>query len=195
MAENELTPPFQVVIIGGSAGALEVVLNIVATVDETAPYAFVIILHRKSSSDSSLAGILADKTKWRVKEVDDKDSIAAQHIYIAPGDYHLLIEKDGSFSLDDSEKINYSRPSIDAGFESAADAYGEKLVAVLLSGANADGAEGMKSIKEKGGTCIVQDPSSAEVAYMPNEAISRLKVDHITDGKQIGKLLNELAGI
>lgn len=193
MAENQMIQPSRMVVIGGSAGALEVVMNIIATVDETAPFVFVIILHRKSSTDSSLAFLLSDKTKWPVKEVEDKDNILVRHVYIAPGDYHLLVEKDGCFSLDDSEKINYSRPSIDAGFESAADAYGENLIAVLLSGANADGVAGMKIVKDKGGVCIVQDPASAEVSYMPQEAVSAVDVDHIVAGNEIGKLLNQLA--
>jgi two-component system chemotaxis response regulator CheB len=123
MAEDQMIQPHRMVIIGGSAGSLEVVLNIIATVNNTASFAFVIVLHRKSSSDSSLVSLLADKTSWPVKEVDDKDPILPQHIYIAPGDYHLLIEKEHFFSLDVSEKINYSRPSIDASFDSAADVY------------------------------------------------------------------------
>jgi two-component system chemotaxis response regulator CheB len=193
MAQDQVIHPYRMVVIGGSAGALDVVLNIIATVDAAAPYVFVIILHRKSSIDSSLAFLLSDKTNWPVKEVDDKDNILPGHIYIAPGDYHLLVEKDGSFSLDVSEKINYSRPSIDAGFESAADAYGNRLIAVLLSGANADGTDGLRTIKDKGGTCIIQDPATAEVSYMPQEAISAIEADHIIDGNKIGELLNTLA--
>jgi two-component system chemotaxis response regulator CheB len=193
MAEDQVSKPYRMVIMGGSAGALDVVLNIVATVDAMAPFVFVIILHRKSSIDSSLAFLLSDKTTWPVKEVEDKDNILPRHIYIAPGDYHLLVEKEGCFSLDVSEKINYSRPSIDAGFESAAEVYGDQLIAVLLSGANADGADGLKMIKEKGGMCIVQDPATAEVAYMPQEAVKAGAADHIIDGQQIGAYLNTLA--
>lgn len=192
MAEDQLTKDLTVVLIGGSAGSLEVVMNIIATLDPAAPYALVIVLHRKSSADSSLVYVLSDKTEWPVKEVDDKDLIQPRHIYVAPGDYHLLLEKDGSFSLDLSEKINFSRPSIDASFESAADVYGKRLIAILLSGANADGAKGMQAVKANGGTCIVQDPATAEVSYMPQEAVALVKVDHIVDGKQIGHLLNRL---
>jgi two-component system chemotaxis response regulator CheB len=189
MAEDQVTKPYRMVVVGGSAGALDVVLDIVATVDPMAPFVFVIILHRKSSIDSSLAFLLSDKTTWPVKEVEDKDNILSRHIYIAPGDYHLLIEKDGCFSLDVSEKINYSRPSIDAGFESAADVYGDRLIAVLLSGANADGVDGMRMIKEKGGICIVQNPVTAEVPYMPQEAVDAGVGDHIVDGQHIGEYL------
>lgn len=180
------------VIIGGSAGSLEIVMNIIETLRTDAVFALVIVLHRKSSADSSLVSLLADKTSWPVKEVDDKDEIQPGSIYIAPGDYHLLIEKEKRFSLDVSEKINYSRPSIDASFESAADVFRDELIGVLLSGANADGMEGMRSIKAKGGICIVQDPDTAEVSYMPHEAIANVAIDHIIEGKQIGKFLNTL---
>lgn len=180
------------VMIGGSAGSLDVVLNIISTLDRNAQYVVVIVLHRKSSAESSLACLLADKASWPVKEVDDKDPILPQHIYVAPGDYHLLVEKDQTFSLDLSEKINFSRPSIDASFESAADAYGSKLIAVLLSGANADGVEGMQTVKAKGGACIVQDPATAEVSYMPQEAVAHVEIDFVVDGNEIGALLNRL---
>nr|WP_315824569.1 chemotaxis protein CheB [Paraflavitalea speifideiaquila] len=113
-------------------------------------------------------------------------------IYIAPTDYHLLLEKDRSFSLDVSEKVNYSRPSIDTTFESAAEVYGPSLLGILLSGANADGVEGMKRIKSLGGTCLVQDPETADVDYMPRKALQQVKVDIILPAHEIADYINSL---
>ncbi len=191
MAQDKIAPA-HIVIIGGSAGSLDVILTLLSTLDISLNLSLIIILHRKSSYDSSLAELLADRTAWTVKDVEEKDPVLAKHIYLAPGDYHLLIEKDHSFSLDVSEKINYSRPSIDISFESAAEVYGATLTGILLSGANADGVEGLKKIKQYGGTCIVQDPATAEVSYMPQEGIDHAPVDHIVDGSRIGEFLNSL---
>ncbi len=189
MAENKMIPP-HIVIVGGSAGSLEVILVMLSKLDPLLNLSLIIVLHRKSSYDSSLAELLGDRTSWPVKEVEEKDLILAKHIYLAPGDYHLLIEKNHSFSLDVSEKINYSRPSIDISFESAAEIYGSNLTGILLSGANADGVEGLKKIKQWGGTSIVQDPATAEVSYMPQEGIDHAPVDHIVEGSRIGEFLN-----
>lgn len=137
----------------------------------------VLIFHRKEAEDSTLKDILAYKSELKVKEVEDKDPILKHHIYIAPADYHLLLEKDMTFSLDISEKINFSRPSIDVTFESAADAFGKSVIGLLLSGANADGVNGLKTIQERGGKIAAQDPKSAEVPYMPQQAVDRLNID------------------
>jgi two-component system, chemotaxis family, protein-glutamate methylesterase/glutaminase len=112
-------------------------------------------------------------------EAEDKTSIMSGTIYIAPADYHLLIEKDKTFSLDYSEKINYSRPSIDVTFETATEAYGNKLAAFLLSGANADGAAGLLSVKNSNGLSVVQDPKEATVEFMPESAIRMGAVNSI----------------
>src|SRR4051812_36549015 len=144
MAENHLAQPYRLVMIGGSAGSLDVILRIIEALPAALPAALVVVLHRKNSGDNLLVDLLAGKTSLRVKEAEEKEPLLPGHLYIAPADYHLLIEKDCSLSLDDSEKVNYSRPSIDVSFESAADACGTSVIAVLLSGANTDGVEGLR---------------------------------------------------
>ena len=185
MAKNSMKPASKIVLIGGSAGSLEVILKIIGQLGQTNDFAVIIVVHRRSSQDSPLTDLLAAKTSWEVDEPEEKDTILPNHLYIAPADYHLLIERDHSFSLDDSEKVNFSRPSIDVTFESAAEVYGANTTAVLLSGANADGVEGMQLLKQAGGTCIAQLPESAEVAYMPEQAIRHVQIDHILDNDEM----------
>jgi two-component system chemotaxis response regulator CheB len=190
MEENKIAPAKNVVIIGGSAGSLDIILKIVPELNVTINAAVIMVLHRKSSSDTILVDLLSVKTKLKVKEAEEKEIILPRHIYVAPADYHLLIEKDHSFSLDVSEKINYSRPSIDVTFESASEIYGAHLTGVLLSGANADGADGLATIKQNNGVCIAQEPSTAEVAYMPQYAIDHVTIDHIFTADQIRDYIN-----
>ena len=172
-----MNPDFNIVVIGGSAGSLGRVLRFLPHVTRKLDIAIVLIFHRKEAEDSTLHDVLSHKSEFKVKEVEDKEAILKHHIYIAPGDYHLLLEKDLTFSLDISEKVNYSRPSIDVTFESAADAYGKSVIGLLLSGANADGVNGLQVIQSKGGKIAVQDPKSAEVPYMPQQAVDRLSID------------------
>jgi two-component system, chemotaxis family, protein-glutamate methylesterase/glutaminase len=169
---------FSLLLIGGSAGSLEVIMQLLPQLPKFMHCSVIIILHRKND-DSLLAKLLSGKTSLPVMEAEDKDPINPGTIYIAPPDYHLLIEKDRTFSLDYSEKVNFSRPSIDVCFETAADAYGEELAAILLSGANADGAEGLLRIRKEGGFAIAQDTTEAIVEFMPNSAIKAGAVDAI----------------
>jgi two-component system chemotaxis response regulator CheB len=181
----------KVILIGGSAGSLEVLLQLLPGIRADFPYPVVIVLHRKSSNDI-LTELLATKTKLNVHEIEEKEPLKYGAVYVAPGDYHVLFEKDKTFSLDYSEKINFSRPSIDVAFESAADAFGPSLICILLSGANADGTAGFKHAKEQGSMIIAQQPESAEVAYMPQQAILNNDVDHIFDVPQMIAFLNKL---
>jgi len=171
-------------VIGGSAGSLSVVMQILPYLNNEWDMSVVIIFHRKND-DGNLLDILTHRTGFEVKEAEDKEKIRPRVIYLAPADYHLLIEKDGSFSLDYSEKVHYCRPSIDVTFESAADVFGKSLVGLLLSGANADGVEGLKEIKKHGGLVAVQSPASAEVAYMPGSALEALAVDYVLDANDV----------
>ena len=126
-----------------------------------------------------------------VKEADDQDELEAGHIYIAPPDYHLLVER-GSLALSTDEKVQFSRPSIDVLLESAADAYASRLIAVILTGANEDGAIGIRRVKEMGGRTIVQDPSTAERASMPQAAVDTGAVDMVLSLEEIPRVLVEL---
>ncbi|GAB2560371.1 chemotaxis protein CheB [Spirosoma aerophilum] len=181
MAEDRLTHPYEAIVIGGSTGSIEVLLSLLPALPGPLPFALIIVLHRKNTSDSTLANLLSTKTDSPFQEVDDKDPIRAGTIYLAPADYHLLIEQDKSFSLDDSEKVNYSRPSIDVTFESAADVYGSALIGILLSGANADGTLGLKAIQKAGGLLVAQQPETALVGFMPQQAILNTTVHYVLD--------------
>jgi two-component system chemotaxis response regulator CheB len=192
MAENIITRPVQLIIIGGSAGSLEVILKLIPGLHFPLPAAIIIVQHRKPFNDEILVDLLNAKSTWPVKEAEEKEPVLPNTIYIAPADYHLLLEKERTFSLDVSEKVNYSRPSIDIAFESAAEVYGPSLLAILLSGANADGVEGMKRIKELGGMCVVQDPGSADVGFMPQQAIEQVAIDKVIPANQLADFINSL---
>lgn len=179
-------------VVGGSAGSLEVILQVLPHIRSDLSFPIIIVLHRKASLDTVLADLFASKTRLMVKEAEEKDVLTPATIYLAPGDYHLLIEKDHTLSLDFSEKVNFSRPSIDVTFESAAEAYGSKVACLLLSGASSDGTEGLKIVKEFGGTVFVQNPLTAEVAYMPEQAIAGVEVDRIADVSEIASIINSL---
>jgi len=191
MAQGEIEKS-KLVLIGGSAGSLEALLDIISTLNSNIRVPIILVLHRKSSNDSLLSDLLSTKTEIVVKEIEDKEKIKENHIYITPGDYHILFEADGTMALDDSEKVNYSRPSIDVAFESAADVYGPSLTCMLLSGANSDGTNGLRYVKEKGGTAIAQAPQAAEVAFMPQSAIDNKVVDYVLDNEGIVNYLNTL---
>lgn len=185
MEENKRIKDCKVVIIGGSAGSLQALLQILPFVEKPISFAIVIVVHRKNTDEQTLEDLIALKSKVTVKEVEDKVKLEAGFIYIAPSNYHLLFEKEGILALDTSEKINYSRPSIDVSFESAAEIYGSSLVGILLSGSNADGTEGLKAIKASGGVIAVQNPLSAEMPFMPNNAVLYTNPDFILHAQEI----------
>lgn len=178
MAQDAVGTAPSILVIGGSAGSLDVLLRVLPALRGAPPFAIVIVLHRKHA-ESVLDQLLADLSGLDVKEAEEKESIEAGKVYLAPADYHLLIENSRSFSLDFSEKLHYSRPSIDATFETAADAFGSSLCALLLSGANDDGTQGLRYVKAKGGRTMVQDPEEASVPYMPGHALREVEVDAV----------------
>ena len=166
---------YQLLIIGGSTGSVEVLLDFIPGLPENFPLPVIIVVHRKANEQNLLSDILDKRANLKVKEADEKEKIEAGTVYVAPGDYHLLIEKDKSFSLDYSEKIAHSRPSIDLTFMQAAKVYQDKVIGILLTGANEDGAEGLKAIADNGGFTMVQDPAEAEVKIMPQAACKLFK--------------------
>jgi len=181
----------ELVIIGGSAGGLSVILEIIQQLDRNFKIPIVIVLHRLNSIKSKLVSLLASKTYLNVKEVEDKEPVRSGYIYLAPANYHVLIETDKTFCLDYSEKINFSRPSIDPTCETAADIFKENVVGILLSGASSDGAAGLERIKAKGGTTVVQSPETADSAFMPEQAI-KLGVRYILSAQEIVEFLRSL---
>ncbi|MDB5256850.1 MAG: chemotaxis protein CheB [Chitinophagaceae bacterium] len=191
MEENVIIhPTCELVIIGGSSGSLDIVLKIISNIRKDISAAIVVVVHRKTTSDSTLSELLSVRSSLPVKEVEDKDTILRGTVYLAPPDYHLLFEKKHIFALDYSEKVNYSRPSIDVTFDSAAEAYGSNTVAILLSGANADGTNGLKAIHQASGVTIAQSPGTASFPYMPEQAILNAPVDYQMSVEEMIEYIN-----
>jgi two-component system, chemotaxis family, protein-glutamate methylesterase/glutaminase len=195
MEEKQVTITPKLIVIGGSTGSLEVVMNILPHLRPDFNIPILIVLHRMTQQDSSLADLLSSKSGMPVKEVEEKEPVSSGYIYLAPADYHVLIEKEKTFSLDFSEKVEYSRPSIDVTFKSASDVYGNELVCIVLSGANSDGADGAAYAKSKGGFIVAEDPMEAAVDYMPRQAIRRKSVDLVLTTSEIIECLNLLQKI
>lgn len=177
-------------IIGGSAGSLEVLLKLLPYLKKGIDFSIIVVLHRKSGMDNILTELFSSKTKLTVKEVEEKENIEDGTIYLAPSDYHLLIEKDYTFSLDHFEKVNYSRPSIDVSFQSAAEVYRNRLAGLLLSGANSDGMAGLQQIKKYGDVTAIQDPKSAVVSFMPLHALLNVKIDRVLAIEDMADFIN-----
>jgi len=183
----------KIIAIGGSAGSLPIVLNILQQISRGYIIPIVIILHRLKNTPSEMDKIVSiTRSDLRLREPDDKEPIEPGYIYIAPANYHLLIEADRSFGLDYSEPVQYSRPSIDVTFESIAAVYGPAATAILLSGANNDGSEGIARIIERGGTGIIQAPSTSEYPVMPNAAIRKNATARVCTPQEILNYLEEL---
>ncbi|SLM28316.1 putative chemotaxis protein-glutamate methylesterase [Desulfamplus magnetovallimortis] len=180
------------VVIGVSAGGFKALHRILPLFDNSFPIPVMIVQHRKAENDSFFVNSLKEKCHIHVEEAIDKTRIAQGRIYIAPGGYHLLVEKDLSLALSVDSPVCYCRPSIDVLFESAADAFGPNIIGIILTGANADGANGIKAIKSSGGITIVQNPKTADVDYMPLAAIKTNAVDHILELDEIPRFVNNL---
>jgi two-component system chemotaxis response regulator CheB len=180
------------IVIGCSSGGLHALKRIFASISAGFPLPFATVQHLSSESSGALAGLLAQNAQIPVKEAEDKEPVQPGTVYLAPAGYHLLIEADATFSLSVDEKENYSRPSIDTLFESAADVYGARLTGVILSGSNSDGARGLAKVQARGGYTIVQDPGSAEAGEMPLAALKACTPDQILPLEKIGPFLNSL---
>jgi len=185
---------YQAVVIGASTGGLGAVGELLAVLPGNIKVPIIVVQHLSPYSDDYMAKHLNEKCSIKVKEADEKEKLRPGCAYIAPANYHLLVEKDLTLSLTVEPRVNYSRPSIDVLFESAADAFGEGLIGVVLTGANSDGSKGLKRIKDKGGLAIVQDPESAEASEMPRAAIEAAQTDFILKLEDIGKKIVELLG-
>jgi two-component system, chemotaxis family, protein-glutamate methylesterase/glutaminase len=183
------------VVVGASAGALEALSIILPALPADYRLPVIIVVHVPPDKKSVLAELFQAKCNTSVKEAEDKEPITAGTIYFAPPDYHLLVERDKSFSLSNDEPVLFSRPSVDVLFESAADAYGPALVAIVLTGANQDGAKGVRAAFDCGGTAIVQRPSTAFSAAMPEAAIDACPLAHVLSPEEIAVYLLSLAKV
>lgn len=164
-------PALRVVVIGASAGAVQALLKILPALPADYPARVLVAVHVPPDRSNVLVPLLQSRCRIRVKEAEDKEPTVPGTAYFAPSDYHLLVEQDGTLALSSDEPVNYARPSIDVLFESAADAYGEALTGVILTGANEDGAEGLKAVKAAGGAAIVEEPRQAYASAMPEAAL------------------------
>ena len=179
----------QAVVIGASSGGLFALQNILSTIPQNFPGSILIAQHRKSTPNDLLSGLLRKVCSLPVREAIDKIKIYPGHIYVAPANYHLLVEQDKTLSLSIDPRVSFARPSIDVLFESAAEVYRNCLVGVILTGSNHDGTKGMISIKKYGGKNIAQDPNTAEVAVMPQSVINAGVIDHILPLEKISACL------
>jgi two-component system chemotaxis response regulator CheB len=170
-----------VIAIGASAGAIETLRIVLASIPGSFGAALLLVIHVPANRESVLAEVLARHCALRVREATDKEKIEEGTVYVAPSGYHLLVEPDKTLSLSVDAPVNYSRPSIDVLFESAAYAYRDRLLGIVLTGANEDGADGLVAVRRSGGLAWVQDPSSAAAAVMPRSAIERAGADAVYD--------------
>ncbi|GGI26733.1 chemotaxis protein CheB [Pedobacter mendelii] len=193
MEETLIPKKCSALVIGGSAGSLDVLLEIFPALDKEINFPIIIVTHRKPGNDSLLTDLLQNRTQLKVKEVEEKEKILPGTVYIAPADYHLLLEHNKTFSLDYSEKVNYSRPSIDVTFQSAAEIFASELICILLSGSNNDGVEGLKAVNNFGGLVVIQNPNTAIMPYMPQQAVINIKKNVILDAFYMADFINKLA--
>ena len=180
---------YEAIVIGVSSGGMNAMKVMFSLLPKEFKTPIIIVQHLGEYSDNYWIKLLNDKSNLSIKEADEKEKIENGNVYIAPPNYHLMIERDKTFSLTVDERVNYARPSIDVLFESAAEAYKDKLIGVILTGSSCDGTAGLKKIKEHGGLSIAQDPKTAESAYMPASAIAAIKVDYILSLEDIIDLL------
>ena len=164
--------PLGGVVIGASVGAIEALSDILPKLPANYPLPVFVVVHLARDRNSGLVDLFASRCKITVKEAEDKEPIKSGVVYFAPPDYHLLVEADFSLSLSNDEPVIYSRPAIDVLFDSAADAFGERLVGVVLTGASRDGAAGLRSVRLAGGICLVQEPDTAVGSAMPLAALA-----------------------
>ena len=186
---------YQAIVIGTSAGGLDALGVLLPMLSALLPVPVLVVQHISASSDSFMVTYFDRLSQVRVKEAEEKEELEPGVVYFAPPDYHLMVEPDRTVGLSNDDKVNYSRPSVDVLFETASWAYGSGLIGIVLTGANWDGAAGCEQIRKSGGLVIVQDPSTAAVARMPESVIERLKPDHVLPLAGIGDLINGLFGL
>jgi len=179
----------KVLLLGGSAGSFKILFRAVKHLPPDLGKTVIIIIHRKKNFFSEIEKLFGENSRMYLREVSDKEPIDGNTIYIAPANYHTLVENEKQFSLDVSESVWYSKPSIDVTFESAAEAFKNNCTAILLSGANQDGANGLLKLRNQGSLTIVQDPADAEMADMPNAAIQVNAADYVLSAEEIFQLL------
>jgi len=192
MNKYNLNNSYKAVVIGGSAGSFQGIVKMLSQLPKNFPLPIIMCLHRLKHVRNGFVEALSLKSVVAVTEPHDKESVKKGGVYLAPANYHLSIELGNNFALSTEEMINNSRPAIDITLGTAAYVYRDKLVGILLSGANRDGGLGMKHIKDKGGLTIVQDPTECMIDTMPKAALSLTQIDYVMKIDQIVNFLKEL---
>lgn len=184
--------PWEAIVIGGSAGAIDALNVLIPALPAGLQAAVIVLLHLPRDRRSLLADIFRDRCALPVLEAEDQQKIQPGHLYVAPPDYHLLVDKGPRLALSIDEPVHYSRPAIDVLFDSAAHCYGKKLLGVLLSGANEDGAEGLAAIHAAGGCTVVQSPATAAMPTMPQAALTKVPGHHVMTPDEIAAMFARL---
>ena len=183
---------YQLIAVGASWGGMQAISSLLDGIREHRELAVVIAQHRHPESGRELRDTFQLHSSLRVRDAEDKDVVEPGNAYLAPPDYHLLVEREGTLALSTDERVNYARPSIDVLFESVADAYGSRSIGIVLTGANDDGAAGLRRVKELGGVAIVQDPRDAQRPEMPAAAIAATDADVVLPLAEIPLFLSGL---
>ena len=182
----------EAVVIGASAGGVQALSALSAALPADLRVPCFVVIHLPRERPSLLPEIFSTHCKRPVEEAQDKEPVQAGTVYVAPPDYHLLLDRGPTLALSTDELVHYSRPSIDVLFESAADVYGKGLLGIILTGWNQDGADGLDAVHRAGGLTIVQNPDTAEAPVMPQAALARTPVHHILNLEEIAALLAAL---
>lgn len=180
---------YEAIVIGASAGAIASLTHLLPPLAQDYPLPILVTVHVPPDYPNGIPVLLQSKCRVTIKEAEDKEPIYPGTVYFAPPDYHLLVEKDRSLSLSNEEPVSFARPSIDMLFESAADVYGKRLLALVLSGANHDGAQGSCSVVNAGGTVLVQSPESAAARVMPESTLAACPEAMAMSLRDINRLL------
>jgi two-component system, chemotaxis family, protein-glutamate methylesterase/glutaminase len=192
MKKFNLSNSYKAVVIGGSAGSFQGVVKILAQLPKGFPLPIIMCLHRLKHVRNGFVEALSIKSVVQVTEPNDKDTIKKGNVYLAPANYHMSVELGNHFALSTEEMVNNSRPSIDITLGTCAFAYKDRLIGILLSGANRDGALGMKYIHDRGGLTIVQEPTECMIDTMPRSALAATEIDHVLRVDEIVQFLKEL---
>jgi len=192
--QNNRGRQFKAVVIGVSTGGVTALKKLLGALPASFPLTILIVSHIAPDSDDGLAVLLDTLCAIRVKEADEQENIVPGTTYLAPANYHLLVERGGNLAFSVDQPVNFARPSVDVLFESAAEAYGAELIGIILTGAGNDGSHGLLKIKSSGGVAIVQDPADAEMDSMPRNALQLLQADHVAQLMDIPTLLMGITG-
>lgn len=185
-----MRPP--AVVMGCSAGGMGALRTVLSGLDRSFPRPVIVVCHTGSEDITTFCELLELTSRLPVREARERQCAIPGVVHMAPSGYHLLLEEDGCFALSVDERVSFARPSIDVLFESAASASGSGLIGVVMTGANNDGATGLKIIRQRGGVAIVQTPADAQAPSMPQAALDIAGADHCVPLDDIAPLLNRL---